>query len=92
MNQYQTRVIHNSLLVLFALNTLPPSLPSPEICTRATMWALPQVTSALYIAQFTEDEMSSAIARVNLLYYVKLKKYFLKIYIFISDGENFQFT
>uniref|UniRef100_A0A182XWP8 Peptidase M13 N-terminal domain-containing protein n=1 Tax=Anopheles stephensi TaxID=30069 RepID=A0A182XWP8_ANOST len=27
--QYQNRVIHNSLLMLFALNTLPPGRPSP---------------------------------------------------------------
>lgn len=34
---HSNRVIHNSLLLLFALNTLPPGQPTPLVCTKATV-------------------------------------------------------
>uniref|UniRef100_A0A182M0N4 Peptidase M13 N-terminal domain-containing protein n=1 Tax=Anopheles culicifacies TaxID=139723 RepID=A0A182M0N4_9DIPT len=66
--QYQNRVIHNSLLMLFALNTLPPGRPSPLVCTRATNWALPEVTSALFVAQYSEEVMRHAIHRTEEMF------------------------
>uniref|UniRef100_A0AAG5CQE6 Peptidase M13 N-terminal domain-containing protein n=1 Tax=Anopheles atroparvus TaxID=41427 RepID=A0AAG5CQE6_ANOAO len=65
---YQNRVIHNSLLMLFALNTLPPGRPSPLVCTRATNWALPEVTAALFVAQYSEEVIRHAIHRVRLFW------------------------
>lgn len=62
---YQNRVIHNALLLLFALNTLPPGRPSPLICAKATNWALPEVTSALFIGQYSEKVIQHAIHRVS---------------------------
>uniref|UniRef100_A0A182JUX3 Peptidase M13 N-terminal domain-containing protein n=1 Tax=Anopheles christyi TaxID=43041 RepID=A0A182JUX3_9DIPT len=66
--QYQNRVIHNSLLMLFALNTLPPGRPSPLVCTRATNWALPEVTSALFVAQYSEEVIRHAIQRTEEMF------------------------
>ncbi|XP_041760851.1 neprilysin-3 [Anopheles merus] len=66
--QYQNRVIHNALLMLFALNTLPPGRPSPLVCTRATNWALPEVTSALFVAQYSEEVIRHAIQRTEEMF------------------------
>ncbi|GAB0087502.1 uncharacterized protein DMENIID0001_018150 [Sergentomyia squamirostris] len=65
---HQTRVIHNSLLVLFALGALPPNHPSPIVCTKATMWALPQASSALYMTQHSMDTVRQSISRVEILF------------------------
>jgi len=67
LTTHQSRVIHNSLLLLFALNALPPGHPSPEICTRATIWAMPEVASALFLAQYPENDVANSIHRVNNL-------------------------
>lgn len=67
MTKHPTRVIHNSLLILFALAILPPGQPDPMICTKATMWAMPEVSSALYVAQFSDNNINNAIARVSSL-------------------------
>uniref|UniRef100_A0A182FR35 Peptidase M13 N-terminal domain-containing protein n=1 Tax=Anopheles albimanus TaxID=7167 RepID=A0A182FR35_ANOAL len=66
--QHQNRVIHNALLMLFALNTLPPGRPSPLVCTRATNWALPEVTSALFVAQYSEEVIRHAIQRTEEMF------------------------
>lgn len=34
---HSNRVIHNSLILLFALETLPPGQPTPLVCTKATV-------------------------------------------------------
>jgi hypothetical protein len=34
---HTNRVIHNSMLLMFALNALPAGLPTPLICTKATV-------------------------------------------------------
>ncbi|XP_058464898.1 uncharacterized protein LOC131438712 [Malaya genurostris] len=65
---YQNRVIHNSLLLLFALNTLPPGRPSPLICAKATNWALPEVSSALFIGQYSEEVIAHAIHRTEEMF------------------------
>ncbi|XP_055716505.1 endothelin-converting enzyme 1 [Phlebotomus papatasi] len=65
---HQTRVIHNSLLLLFALGALPPAHPSPMVCTKATMWALPQASSALYMTQHSMDTVRQSINRVEMLF------------------------
>ncbi|XP_039443562.1 uncharacterized protein LOC120423723 [Culex pipiens pallens] len=65
---YQNRVIHNALLLLFALNTLPPGRPSPLICAKATNWALPEVTSALFIGQYSERVIQHATHRTEEMF------------------------
>lgn len=63
--KHPTRVVHNSLLIVFALAILPPGQPDALICTKATMWAMPEVSSALYVAQFSDSSINNAIARVS---------------------------
>ena len=62
--KYPTRVAHNSLLILFGLGILPQGYPSPFICTKAIMWALPEVASAIFMAQHPPDGLKDVIARV----------------------------
>ncbi|XP_055678290.1 endothelin-converting enzyme 2 isoform X2 [Lutzomyia longipalpis] len=66
--KHQTRVIHNALLLLFALGALPPTHPSPVACTKATMWALPQASSALYMAHHSIETVRKSINRVEILF------------------------
>lgn len=63
--QHPTRVVHNSLLIVFALAILPPGQPDALVCTKAALWAMPEVSSALYVAQFSQQKISGAIARVR---------------------------
>lgn len=65
--KYPKRVVHNSLLVLFAIGVLPSNIPDPIVCTKATMWAMPEISSAIYIAQFSNHVINSAIARVSFV-------------------------
>lgn len=59
------RVVHNSILILFALNILPSSRPTPHVCTKATIRALPQISSALFTAQYSEELIRHASLRVS---------------------------
>ncbi|XP_055618405.1 neprilysin-3 [Toxorhynchites rutilus septentrionalis] len=68
MLSYQNRVIHNALLLLFALNTLPPKRPSPIVCAKATNWALPEVTSSLFVGQYSEEVIAHAIHRTEEMF------------------------
>ncbi|KAM7359547.1 neprilysin-like 16 isoform 1-T7 [Cochliomyia hominivorax] len=68
LTKYPTRVAHNSMLVLFALGILPQDLPDPSVCTRATMWALPDITSALFIAQHSSDDIKDVIRRTEVIF------------------------
>nr|XP_029716259.1 endothelin-converting enzyme homolog [Aedes albopictus] len=65
---HQNRVIHNALLLLFALNTLPPGRPSPLVCAKATNWALPEVSSALFVGQYSEEVIGHAIHRAEEMF------------------------
>lgn len=69
LNKHPTRVAHNSLLVLFALGILPYDHPNPIVCTRATMWALPEVSSTLFMAQYSSDVINQVIKRVILFFF-----------------------
>uniref|UniRef100_W8BH66 Endothelin-converting enzyme 2 n=1 Tax=Ceratitis capitata TaxID=7213 RepID=W8BH66_CERCA len=66
--KHSTRVAHNSILALFALGILPQDRPSPTICTRATMWALPDITSALFMAYYSKSDLHSYIQRTDLIF------------------------
>ncbi|XP_050338184.1 endothelin-converting enzyme 2 isoform X3 [Bactrocera neohumeralis] len=74
--KYSTRVVHNSMLILFTLGILPPDNPNPIICTRATMWALPDVTSAIFVTHHSTRDIKNAIKRTNLIF--KSLKAYLK--------------
>lgn len=71
LEKYHRRDTHNALLLVFVLGLLPQDLPNPATCTKATMWAQPDITSALYLTQFPKDVIQDAISRVciNKLYY-----------------------
>ncbi|XP_055371753.1 endothelin-converting enzyme homolog [Condylostylus longicornis] len=68
IEKHPTRVAHNSLLVLFALGILPQGHPDPFICTKATMWALPEVASAFFMAQFTENDIKDVKYRAEIIF------------------------
>ncbi|KNC34384.1 hypothetical protein FF38_10862 [Lucilia cuprina] len=68
LTKYPTRVAHNSMLVLFALGILPQGPPNPLVCTRATMWALPDITSALFIAQHSSDDIRDVIRQTEVIF------------------------
>ncbi|TMW46440.1 hypothetical protein DOY81_008480 [Sarcophaga bullata] len=68
LTKYPTRVAHNSMLVLFALGILPQGRSDPAVCTRATMWALPDITSALFIAQHSSDGIKDVIRRTEVIF------------------------
>lgn len=67
INRHTTRVAHNAILLLFALGILPEETPNAIVCTKATMWALPEVASAFFVAQFAEQPIQSVISRVSHL-------------------------
>lgn len=66
LEKYPRRVVHNSMLIQFAVSVLPPDKPDALVCTRAAVWALPEVASALYVAQFTESSITNAVSRVSI--------------------------
>lgn len=65
LEKYPRRVVYNSMLIMFAVSILPPDKPDALVCTRATIWALPEVASALYVAQFSETSINHAVSRVS---------------------------
>ncbi|KAM8703690.1 hypothetical protein ACLKA7_008335 [Drosophila subpalustris] len=67
LTKYPSRVAHNSMLLLSALEILPKDYPNPEVCTRSTMWALPELASALYIAQHSLDS-KDIIKRADIIF------------------------
>ncbi|XP_039493809.1 uncharacterized protein LOC120453255 [Drosophila santomea] len=68
LTKYPTRVAHNSLLLLSALQVLPRDYPSPEVCTRSTMWAMPELSSALYIAQHSSEDLKDTTKRAEIIF------------------------
>lgn len=65
LERHPKRIIHNSLILLFVLNTLPPSKPTPITCTKSAIWAMPQVSSALYLTQHPANVTRDNINRVS---------------------------
>lgn len=65
LQRHQKRVIHNSMILLFVLNSLPPTKPSAMTCTKSTIWAMPQVSSALYLTQHPANVTADNINRVG---------------------------
>ncbi|KAG5672128.1 hypothetical protein PVAND_002283 [Polypedilum vanderplanki] len=65
LKEHSNRVIHNSLLLIFVLNALPNGMPTPIVCTRATMSLMPEASSSLFMSQFTDVAVRDAIARVS---------------------------
>lgn len=68
LERHPKRIIHNSLILLFALTTLPPSRPNPITCTKSAIWAMPQVSSALYLTQHPANLTRDNINRVRFSY------------------------
>ncbi|XP_034484935.1 uncharacterized protein LOC117789878 isoform X2 [Drosophila innubila] len=68
LTKYPSRVAHNSMLLLSALEILPKDYPNPEVCTRSTMWALPELASALYIAQHSSEDSKDIIKRADIIF------------------------
>lgn len=68
LTKYSTRVAHNSIIVLFVLGILPQDRSSPIVCTRATMWALPDMSSALFVAQYSIKNVNAVVKRVSIKY------------------------
>lgn len=63
--KYSTRVAHNSLIVLFTLGLLPENEPNAAVCTKATMWAMPEITSALFVSQYSDQTIDNIVERVS---------------------------
>ncbi|XP_073812271.1 neprilysin-like 16 isoform X2 [Musca autumnalis] len=76
LTKYSTRVAHNSIVALFVLGILPQDQSSPIICTQATMWALPDMSSALFIAQYSTKDIKDVIKRTDFMF--KSLKAYLK--------------
>lgn len=72
LSRHHNRVIHNSLILLFVLSALPAYKPDPMSCTKATMWAMPQATSALYLTQHQANNTKQSIHRVGLFIILRL--------------------
>lgn len=64
LDRAQRRVVHNTVLIMFALDILPVGKPDALVCARATMWAMPEAASSLYASQFDEASVRDAIGRV----------------------------
>uniref|UniRef100_A0A336KH95 CSON011042 protein n=1 Tax=Culicoides sonorensis TaxID=179676 RepID=A0A336KH95_CULSO len=62
------RVIHNALLILFAINALPQGPPNAYTCTKAVEWAMPEATSALYVNQFSPEQLENAMQRADIIF------------------------
>lgn len=65
--KYSTRVAHNAIVLLFMVGILPENSPNSLVCTKATIWAMPEVSSALYAMQLDERNTESVVARVKLI-------------------------
>ncbi|CAD7084187.1 unnamed protein product [Hermetia illucens] len=68
LSKNPTRVAHNSILLLFALGILPQGRPDPIVCTKATMWALPKVASALYMQQHSQEDIKEVLQRTEIVF------------------------
>lgn len=66
ITKYSTRVAHNAIILLFTLGILPENTPNAVVCTKATMWAMPEVASALYVTQYSDGTIQNVIDRVSM--------------------------
>lgn len=66
--RHSTRVAHNALIVLFTVGLLPVNIPNPNVCTKATMWAMPEITSAFFTAQYSDQLINSLVERVRTFF------------------------
>lgn len=60
-----TRVAHNALIILFTLGLLPENAPNATVCTTSTMWAMPEITSALFTSQYSDETIQNVMERVS---------------------------
>lgn len=65
ISKYSTRVAHNSLIVLFTLGFLPEMEPNGAVCTKSVMWAMPEMTSALFASQYSDETVEDIVERVS---------------------------
>ncbi|XP_032593441.1 endothelin-converting enzyme homolog [Drosophila grimshawi] len=68
LTKYPSRIAHNSMILLSALELLPKDYPNAEVCTRSTMWALPELASALYISQYSSVDSKDIIKRADIIF------------------------
>ncbi|XP_032288951.1 endothelin-converting enzyme homolog isoform X2 [Drosophila virilis] len=68
LTKYPSRIAHNSMLLLSVLEILPKDFPNPEVCTRSTMWALPDLASELYISQHSSVDSKDIIKRAEIIF------------------------
>lgn len=79
ISKYSTRVAHNSLIVLFTLGLLPENEPNTAVCTKAVMWAMPEITSALFVSQYSDQTIDSIVERVSDCKFILKKIHFHSI-------------
>lgn len=65
---YDKHVIHNGLLILFALHSLPRGFPTQATCAKAVTWAMPEASSALLIEYYSAELLQNAIQRVEVMF------------------------
>ncbi|XP_031625122.1 kell blood group glycoprotein homolog isoform X2 [Contarinia nasturtii] len=70
VSRHSTRVAHNALIILFTLGLLPENAPNAMICTKATMWAMPEITSALFTAQYSDRTIDTIVERAEHIFEV----------------------
>lgn len=68
LHHYDKHVIHNGLLLLFALHSLPRGFPTQASCAKAVTWAMPEVASALMMEHYSAEELQNAIQRVEVMF------------------------
>lgn len=92
LDRTQRRVVHNSMLVMFALAILPPGKPDALVCTRATMWAMPEVASALYASQFSAASVRDVSQRVSDVAYGVSHRIIGRDSMIVGNAENLQYV
>ncbi|XP_075147209.1 neprilysin-like 16 isoform X4 [Haematobia irritans] len=100
LTKYSMRVAHNSILVLFALGILPQDYPNPKVCTKATMWALPDIASSLLIAQYSASDINEAVKRplsdtpsiprlpTHKIFFISITKIADPVYVFNHENDS----
>ncbi|XP_067616169.1 neprilysin-1 isoform X2 [Eurosta solidaginis] len=68
LGKYSTRVAHNSMLIIFTLGLLPQDNPNPTVCTKATMWALPDIASTLFVTHHSNSDLQAVVKKTNAIF------------------------